>query len=101
MLLSSGAATLGPLGYALDRVLEIALGSVVGVAVSVLIAPARAHHAFAAEFDAKRPVTLRGVVTKMEWVNPHSWIHVDVKTPEGKVQQWMIECGPPGALVRR
>ena len=64
-------------------------------------APARAHHAFSAEFDADRPVTLKGVITRMEWVNPHSWIHIDVKGADGTVQSWMIECGPPGALVRR
>jgi hypothetical protein len=74
---------------------------VVGAVLTGMVAPVRAHHAFAAEFDAKRPITLRGVVTKMEWVNPHSWIHVDVKAADGKVQSWMIECGPPGALVRR
>ena len=60
-----------------------------------------AHHAFSAEFDAKKPVKLRGVVTKMEWVNPHSWIHLDVKGADGKTENWMIEAGPPGALVRR
>jgi len=60
-----------------------------------------AHHAFSAEFDAKKPVKLRGVVTKMEWVNPHSWIHLDVKGNDGKTESWMIEAGPPGALVRR
>jgi hypothetical protein len=66
-----------------------------------LSSPVAAHHAFSAEFDAKKPVKLRGVVTKMEWVNPHSWIHIDVKTPEGKTESWMVEAGPPGALVRR
>ena len=60
-----------------------------------------AHHAFAAEFDAHKPITLRGVVTKMEWVNPHSWIHLDVKEPNGTVKKWMVEGGPPNALLRR
>ena len=60
-----------------------------------------AHHSFAAEFDAKRPVKLRGTVTKMEWINPHSWIHIDVKTADGKVEKWMVEGGAPNALLRR
>ena len=60
-----------------------------------------AHHAFAAEFDANRPITLRGIVTKMEWINPHSWIHVDVKGPDGKIVPWMVEGGAPNALLRR
>jgi hypothetical protein len=64
-------------------------------------APMFAHHAFAAEFDAKKPVKLRGTVTKMEWINPHAWIHIDVKDPDGKVVQWMIEAGTPNTLFRR
>ena len=60
-----------------------------------------AHHAFAAEFDATKPIKLRGTVVKMEWINPHTWIHLDVKTPNGKVERWMIEGGPPNALYRR
>ena len=63
--------------------------------------PVPAHHAFAAEFDAKRPVKLRGTVTKMEWINPHAWIHVDVKTPAGATDEWMIEAGSPNTLLRR
>ena len=63
--------------------------------------PVIAHHSFAAEFDAKKPVKLRGTVTKMEWINPHSWIHIDVKTPDGKVEKWMVEGGAPNALLRR
>ena len=59
------------------------------------------HHAFAAEFDASKPIKLRGTVTKMEWINPHTWIHIDVKQPNGKVERWMIEGGPPNALYRR
>jgi hypothetical protein len=60
-----------------------------------------AHHAFAAEFDATKPIKLRGTVVKMEWINPHTWIHLDVKTPKGTVERWMIEGGPPNALYRR
>jgi len=64
-------------------------------------APAWAHHAFAAEFDAKKPVKLRGTVTKMEWINPHAWIHVDVKKADGTVDEWMVEAGTPNTLLRR
>jgi hypothetical protein len=64
-------------------------------------APAWAHHAFAAEFDASKPVKFRGTVTKMEWINPHAWIHIDVKGDDGKVTSWMIEAAAPNALLRR
>ena len=76
---------------------------VTGVALLVAAAavPVLAHHSFAAEFDAKRPVKLRGTVTKMEWINPHSWIHIDVKTADGKTEKWMVEGGAPNALLRR
>ena len=60
-----------------------------------------AHHAFAAEFDSKRPVKFKGVVTKMQWVNPHAWIYVDVKKPDGTTEEWMVEAGTPNTLLRR
>jgi hypothetical protein len=60
-----------------------------------------AHHAFGAEFDAAKPLKLRGTVSKIEWVNPHAWIHIDVKRQDGTVESWAIEGGPPNSLVRR
>ena len=72
------------------------------VCASLLLAPSpvTAHHAFAAEFDIQRPVKLRGIVTSMDWINPHSWIHLDVKGPDGKTVSWMVEGGSPNALLR-
>ena len=73
-----------------------------GAALVVLSEPrVQGHHAFSAEFDANKPVSLVGTVTKMEWVNPHSWIYVDVKKADGTVESWAIEGGTPNTLLRR
>ena len=64
-------------------------------------APVWGHHAFATEFDINKPVTLKGKVTAMEWINPHAWIHIDVTGPDGKVTSWMVEGGSPNVLLRR
>src|ERR1700741_5370117 len=76
---------------------------VAGAAVVTLVAgaPLVAHHAFSAEFDSTRPVTLKGTFTKMEWINPHAWLHMDVKSPDGKTVSWAVEGGAPNALLRR
>jgi hypothetical protein len=74
------------------------------VATAALLAGASsawAHHAFAAEFDINKPLKLQGVVTEMEWINPHAWIHLDVKGPDGKITSWMVEGGSPNILLRR
>ena len=76
-------------------------GLLMGALMLSAATPTAAHHAFSAEFDASQPVRLRGKITRMEWINPHSWIHLDVEREDGTVESWMIEAGPPGALVRR
>lgn len=78
-------------------------GLICGIAGLVVMTgrPVTAHHAFSAEFDASKPVTLSGTVTKMEWVNPHVWMHIDVKDAAGQVVTWAIEGGAPNSLFRR
>src|SRR5207244_12543929 len=76
----------------------IALGLAFGLMAT---RPVDAHHAFAAEFDSTKPVKLRGTITKMEWINPHAWMHLEVKKKDGTVENWMIEAGPAGRPVRR
>ena len=73
------------------------------VAASMLLAgaPAVAHHAFSAEFDVDSPISLNGTVTRVEWLNPHSWIYIDVPGGAGETEEWAIEVGPPGPLFRR
>jgi hypothetical protein len=74
---------------------------IAGIGLALASAPVVAHHAFSAEFDADRPMQLQGTVTKTEWINPHSWIHIDVTDENGTVESWAIECGAPNALIRR
>ena len=74
------------------------LATAVLLAVSVAVS---AHHSFAAEFDANQPIQLRGTVVRVEWINPHTWIHMDVKKTDGSVERWMIEGGTPNTLLRR
>ena len=78
----------------MSKVLTISLG------VFILVAPLLAHHSFAAEYDEKKPVTLKGVVTKVEWANPHARFYVDVKDDKGNVTNWNLELASPNVLVR-
>lgn len=78
------------------RALATAIGLLLMTPLSIL-----AHHSFAAEFDLNKPVELRGVVTKVDWINPHAWIYLDVKDEKGKVTTWAVEGGAPNSLLRR
>jgi hypothetical protein len=75
--------------------------SVTALAMSAWASSASAHHAFAAEFDANKPVSFKGTIEKMEWVNPHTWLHVTVKNPDGTTENWAVEAGTPNVLFRR
>lgn len=84
------------------RMTRLMLCVVIMLGVALLTAkPVRGHHAFAAEFDANRPIKVQGTVARVEWTNPHAWFHIDVKTPDGQVERWMFEAGSPGSLTRR
>jgi hypothetical protein len=76
------------------------LAGTIGIALLLQVMPASAHHAFAAEFDAKKGIKVSGTVTKLEWSNPHAWLYVDVKDDSGKVTNWSFELGSPNGLVR-
>jgi hypothetical protein len=76
-------------------------GVLIGALMLMSAAALSAHHSFAAEFDANQPVQLKGTVVKVEWINPHTWIHLDVKKSDGSMERWMIEGGTPNTLLRR
>ena len=82
------------------RNLSIVIVAVV-VALGARAVPVWAHHSFSAEFDVKKPIKFRGTLTKMEWVNPHAWLHIDVMTEDGKTEEWMVETAAPNSLLRR
>jgi hypothetical protein len=72
----------------------------IGILLLLATAPVWAHHAFSAEFDVTKPLTIKGTLTKWEMINPHSWFHIDVKGSDGKTTEWMIEGGSPNTLIR-
>ena len=80
-----------------SRLLKVVLGA--GMLIAA-VSPVAAHHSFSAEFDTNKKVTLEGTVVKLEWVNPHSWLDIDVPKPDGTVEHWRLEGGSPGVLLR-
>ena len=80
---------------------KLALVGVVGIGVLLATVPGLAHHSFSAEFDFNKPVTLSGTLTKIAWTNPHGWLYVDVKDPDGTLVNWAVEMGGPNALLRQ
>src|SRR5215471_13969113 len=85
--------------FSMKATLAVVVGSITLMVAATV--PIVAHHSFAAEFDAKQPVLFKGTVTKMEWINPHVWIHMNVTQPNGKTEAWMVEGGAPTVLFRR
>ena len=81
--------------------MRVKLAIIIAALIALAAVPVIAHHAFSAEFDAKRPLTLEGKVIKMEWINPHAWIHIEVEKDDGKTETWMVEGGTPNTLLRR
>jgi len=80
---------------------HVLVASIGSALLCLATGPVAAHHSFAAEFDASKPVTLHGTITKLEWINPHSWLHVDVKNDDGTTTEWMVEAATPNTLLRR
>src|SRR6185503_1961986 len=83
------------------RITSLVALAAAGLLLNIATPPARAHHAFNSEFDAAKPVKLTGTVKKMEWINPHSWLTIDVKRTDGTIETWEIEAGAPNAMFRR